>query len=66
MPYATAGDCQRNPHCLHGLFSVSLNGTDFRVASGTNWVSRAGRGHLTINRHYVSIKNACSFFKIYN
>uniref|UniRef100_T1DG09 Putative disintegrin and metalloproteinase with thrombospondin motifs n=1 Tax=Cupiennius salei TaxID=6928 RepID=T1DG09_CUPSA len=52
VPYGTAGDCLRNPACLHGLFSISFKGTDFRVASKTNWVSKGRRGHATIKRSH--------------
>ncbi|CAL1271033.1 unnamed protein product [Larinioides sclopetarius] len=50
VPYGTAGDCFRKPDCPQGMFFISLQGTGFRVAHDTNWISKTGAGQIVIRR----------------
>ncbi|GIY24194.1 a disintegrin and metalloproteinase with thrombospondin motifs 9 [Caerostris extrusa] len=50
VPYGTAGDCFRRPDCPQGMFFISLQGTGFRIAHETNWISKAGLGQIYIRR----------------
>ncbi|GFY61400.1 a disintegrin and metalloproteinase with thrombospondin motifs 9 [Trichonephila inaurata madagascariensis] len=50
VPYGTAGDCFSRPDCPQGMFFISLQGTGFRVAHDTNWISQLGLGKIFIRR----------------